>query len=386
MAGLEFRKATKEAAKLRLAIAGPAGSGKTYTALQVATHLVPGGKIAVVDTEHGSSVKYADIFDFYLLEMHEPYQPQKYQNAIKAAEEAGMDVVILDSLSHAWEGPGGTLDQVEQISQAQKISGFRAWQKGTPIQQAFIESILGSSIHVIATMRTKTEYLITDDDRGRQKISKVGTKPVQRDGMEYEFDIILSMDLQNGGTVEKSRAPQLTGKYLELPGEALAKYLASWLEPGSPEGPEDGPGAQSKQKEPAKAKGTAKSQKASKGSKTKAQSKAQEEPDLEELKAEELEKIRQEADDDPFVDDMSLDDMESIDPDPTGDGWDDSWGSMKDYGKAKAWARESGKFKAEKHLENAWAMIFSDEEAHEQENAGAFLAAWHKYVSEHEDQ
>ena len=150
-----FQKAVKRNAKLRLSIQGPSGSGKTYTALSIATNL-NAGKVAVVDTEHGSASKYADLFDFDVMELKAPYHPDNYVNAIAEAAKAGYGVVVLDSLTHAWKGEGGILELVTEIAK-RKYGGnaYAAWNDATPIQKRLIESIVGSSIHVIATMRSK---------------------------------------------------------------------------------------------------------------------------------------------------------------------------------------------------------------------------------------
>ena len=220
-----FKKAVKEEAKLRLAIAGPSGSGKTYTALAVGTAL---GKVALVDTEHGSASKYADIFDFDVAEMHAPFHPDKYAKAIEAATAAGYDVVILDSLSHAWNGPGGVLEIVEQASKKYRGNSYAGWQEGTPVHNRLIEAIVGAGIHVIGTMRSKQEYILIDKN-GKQQPQKVGMAPVQRDGFEYEFDVFLDMDVDNNAIVSKTRCPALTGAVITKPGKPLAETLAAWL-------------------------------------------------------------------------------------------------------------------------------------------------------------
>jgi hypothetical protein len=237
-----FKKATKNEAKLRLAIAGPSGSGKTYTALSIASGL--GGPIAFVDTEHGSASKYADIFSFDVLELHAPYHPDKYIEAIAGAAQAGYKVVILDSISHAWNGTGGLLELVEQAAKRMKTpNSYTAWGDVTPIQNRFIESIVSASIHVIATMRSKQAYVQNKDNNGRTVISKQGMEPIQRDSMEYEFDIFLEMNMDNDGLVGKTRCPEMTGKVYAKPGKQVAAILSEWLsgEPVKAEGKPDNP-------------------------------------------------------------------------------------------------------------------------------------------------
>ncbi|HND48933.1 MAG TPA: ATP-binding protein, partial [Anaerolineales bacterium] len=185
-----FKQAIKQEAKLRLAIAGPSGSGKTYTALAIATNL--GGKVALVDTEHGSASKYADKFSFDVMEMQPPFSPDRFIAAIKDAQQVGYGTLVLDSLSHAWNGTGGLLEIVDQIAaRSSSKNTFAAWKEGTPIYNKLIDAIIQSNINIIATMRTKQDYVLEADERGKQKPVKIGMNPIQRDGFEYEFDVVL---------------------------------------------------------------------------------------------------------------------------------------------------------------------------------------------------
>lgn len=227
---MPFKKATKLQARIRLALVGPAGSGKTYTALRIAKAM--GGRIAVVDTEHGSSAKYADEFDFDLLEM-DVFSLEKYVAAIKEAEAAGYDTIILDSISHAWAGRGGALEEKEKLARSKDYNDFSAWAVITPKHTAFIEAMLGSKAHVIATMRSKTEYSMEKDDRGRTVVTKLGMAPVQREGVDYEFDVVIDLSHDHVGTVTKTRCRALDGGVYEKPGEDVAKIVLAWLA-GSP--------------------------------------------------------------------------------------------------------------------------------------------------------
>jgi hypothetical protein len=223
-----FKQAIKQEAKLRLAIAGPSGSGKTYTGLAIATHL--GGKIAVVDTEHGSASKYADKFPFDVMEIEPPFHPDRFVKAIYEAQASGYSVIILDSLSHAWNGTGGLLEVVDQIAaRSQSKNSFAAWKEGTPIYNKMIDGIIQSNIHIIATMRTKQDYVMEPDDRGKMTPKKVGMNPIQRDGFEYEFDIVLTMDNDNKGIVTKSRCEKLSGGIFQKPGKEIADIITEWL-------------------------------------------------------------------------------------------------------------------------------------------------------------
>jgi len=228
-----FKKATKEQAKLRMGIIGPAGSGKTYTALLTARNLVPDGKIAVLDTERGSASKYADIFEFDVCEL-ESFHPENYIKTIQAAEEAGYDVLIIDSLSHAWTGKDGALELVDKAAARERGNSFAAWRHVTPLHNAMVDAMIGARLHLIVTMRSKVEWVVEKDERGKSVPRKIGLQPVQRDGLEYEFDVVADMDLDNNFIVSKTRCPALRGKVINLPNEEPAKTLRAWLSDGVP--------------------------------------------------------------------------------------------------------------------------------------------------------
>lgn len=227
-----FQKATKTQSRLRLALVGPSGSGKTYSALAIATGL--GKRIAVIDTERGSASKYAGAFGFDTLQL-DTFHPQRYIDAISEAEQAGYDVLIIDSLSHAWIGREGALDLVDAAARRSKTgSTFNAWRDVTPLHNAMIDAILRTRCHVIVTLRTKTEYVVEKDEKtGRSVPRKVGLAPVQRDGVEYEMDVVGELDLENNLSVTKSRCPELSGTVTRRPGADLGKALATWLSDGS---------------------------------------------------------------------------------------------------------------------------------------------------------
>ena len=232
-----FAPAVKTEAKLRLAIAGPSGSGKTYTAPAVATALADGGKVAVLDTEHGSASKYADLFAFDVLNESAPFHPDKVTAAINDAGRGGYAVLILDSMSHFWNGPGGMTDIVDDIARRMKSpNSFAAWKDGTPIQQKMIEAIVSAPLHIIATMRSKQDYILETDERGKQRPRKVGMAPIQRDGFEYEFDVFMDMDNDNTGMIAKTRCPALTNGVFRKPGADVANILRDWLH-GAPPAP-----------------------------------------------------------------------------------------------------------------------------------------------------
>jgi hypothetical protein len=230
---MSFQKATKKQAKLRLALIGPSGSGKTYTALTLATHLVPGGRIAVIDTERGSASKYADLFTFDVQEP-ESFHPRTYIEAIAEAQAAGYDVLVIDSLSHAWMGRDGALELVDKAAKRNPSgNSFAAWRDVTPLHNALVDALLATKLHIIVTMRSKMEYVQEKDERGKTVIRKVGLQPIQRDGLEYEFDVVGDMDVDNTLVVTKTRCSVLAGAVISKPGKPLADTLAHWLD-GAP--------------------------------------------------------------------------------------------------------------------------------------------------------
>lgn len=225
-----FVKAIKHESKLRLAFAGPPGSGKTYSALGVAVTLAGEGGVALIDTERGSASKYADIFNFDVLNLDAPYHPDKYIQAIHEAEQAGYAVLVVDSLSHAWNGPGGLLEIVEGITKrSQSKNSYVSWGEATPIQNRLIDAITRAKLHIIVTMRSKQDYAQEKDERGKTVIRKLGMAPIQRDDLPYEFDIFADMDADNTMVVHKSRCPDLAGQIIPKPGAQVADILKTWL-------------------------------------------------------------------------------------------------------------------------------------------------------------
>lgn len=228
-----FRKATKEQAKARIALIGPAGSGKTMTALKVAGVLADGGNIAVIDTERGSASKYADITGFDVCELG-THAPDDYVKVIEEAAKAGYGVLIIDSLSHAWSGKGGALEIVDKVA-ARSRSGntYTAWREVTPMHNRLVNAILNYPGHVIATMRAKTEYVLEETSRGTKVPKKVGMAPVQREGVDYEFDIVGEIDTRHVLVVTKSRCADLSDEVIEKPGAEFGERIKAWLTDGS---------------------------------------------------------------------------------------------------------------------------------------------------------
>lgn len=221
-----FKKAERKQAKLRLALAGPSGSGKTYSALLLAQGL--GGRIAVLDTEHGSASLYADLVDFDAMELHAPYSPERYIEVIVAAELAGYDTLIIDSYSHEWTGSGGCLEQNETVAH-QKFRGntWAAWNETTPRHRKLTDKILTSSMHIICTMRSKTE---TVQGEGK-KILKLGMKSEQRDGTDYEFTVVLDLT-HDGHTATASKDRTKLFDQPELISADTGARLLAWLNSG----------------------------------------------------------------------------------------------------------------------------------------------------------
>lgn len=229
MAGI-FTKASKKSKRLRLAIDGPSGSGKTWTALAVATGL--GSRIALVDTERGSASLYSDMFEFDAAELGD-FDPRNYIEYLQNAENAGYDVVILDSLSHAWTGKGGALEKVDKVvSRSQSGNSFVAWREVTPLHNALVDAILQSRCHVIATMRTKVDYAMEPNNQGKLVPVKIGLAPIQREGMDYEFDVVCDMRLNHDMVVSKTRCNAIDGLILSKPGREFGETLRNWLEFG----------------------------------------------------------------------------------------------------------------------------------------------------------
>lgn len=231
MHSFEIHKVTKRRAKLRLGMSGPAGSGKTYSALLIAHGL--GGRIGLIDTEHGSGDLYADLLSegYDVLQLTPPFTPSRYIDAMHMMEQAGVSTVIVDSLSHAWSGEGGSLDKHGKIAD-RSGNRWQAWRQVTPEHNALVEALLQSPCHVIATMRAKTEYVQEKDERsGRLVVRKIGLAPVMRDGIDYEFTIFMELDNQHMAHVGKDRTQLFDGMIIK-PDVKTGRTLRSWLVSG----------------------------------------------------------------------------------------------------------------------------------------------------------
>ena len=228
-----FRPANKASRKARISIQGVSGSGKTKTGLSIAWGLAEGERFGVIDTERGASSLYAgdNGIQFDVLQM-DRYDPRDLIKALEAAAKVGYPVIGVDSLSHYWKGADGTLDQVEKAKSKYGGNSFAGWKDGTPLQNDMVEALLTYPGHVVATMRSQTEWVL------QPKRSGSGTEPVmvgmraeQRKGIEYEFDIAAEMNIENRMRFLKSRCPALHQQVLERPDGArdIAKPVLDWL-------------------------------------------------------------------------------------------------------------------------------------------------------------
>ncbi len=231
-----FTIAKRKKAKLRLALCGPSGSGKTHSALLVAAGLSPEEKIFVIDTEHGSATLETgkpNIPEFFHAPLEPPFTPRRYIDYIHAAEAEGAEVIIIDSLSHAWAGSGGVLDMHDQATKAQRsANSWAAWREVTPEHNALVDAMLQSRSHIIATLRTKTAWEVVETDKGKKVPRKIGLKPEQREGLEYEFTVVFDLSVEGHvATASKDRTSLFDGLHF-VPSAETGKMLLEWLETG----------------------------------------------------------------------------------------------------------------------------------------------------------
>lgn len=225
---MQLRKATRQKAKIRLGLSAVSGGGKTYSALLIAFGICNDwNKVVVIDTENNSADLYAHMGEYSVLPLSAPYAPENYIKAIKECEAAGMEVIIIDSITHEWEGKGGCLQIQEQLG-----GKYQDWAKVTPRHQAFIDSILQSKCHVITTVRRKQDYEMTKDGSGKMKVEKAGLKEVTREGFEYELTANLEMDIRHNATASKDRTGLFMGKPAFIPSIETGKMIAEWCESG----------------------------------------------------------------------------------------------------------------------------------------------------------
>lgn len=223
-----FRKAERKQAKIKIGLQGPSGSGKTTSALLLAYGLVGDwSKVAVIDSENGSADLYSHLGDYNVLGITAPYTPEKYIQAIHTCYEHGMEAIILDSISHEWEGEGGILD----IHSKMAGNSFQNWSKVTPRHNAFVNTILNVPVHVISTIRSKQDYVMMEKN-GKAVPEKVGLKGVTRDGMDYEFTVVFDIDIKHQARTSKDR----TGLFNNTPefmiNAETGNLIRQWCEQG----------------------------------------------------------------------------------------------------------------------------------------------------------
>lgn len=229
---MKFQKATKAGCFARVAMFGSSGSGKTYTALSVATGIAQaiGSRIALGDSEHGSASKYADRFDFDAVDLVK-CDIDEYLELFRSAAEAKYGVLVIDSMTHAWHE---LLAEVDRFGARNRGNKFAGWATATPKQKALVDAILSYPGHVVATMRSKTEWVV-ENENGKNVPKRVGLAPEQGKGIEYEFDLLLELDPQHNAYVSKDRTGKYQDQTIQLPGEQFGRDLVAWLtEPGAP--------------------------------------------------------------------------------------------------------------------------------------------------------
>lgn len=226
---MELKIAQRHQVKLRLGLSGASGFGKTYSALLLAHGITNDwSKIAVIDTENNSANLYAHLGDFNVLSLEAPYSPERYVHAIKTCENASVEVIIIDSITHEWQGKGGCLQIHEQLG-----GRFQDWAKVSPRHQEFIDAILQSKCHIITTVRSKIDYSLDSDQNGRTKVVKHGTKEITREGFEYELTV--NFELVNDKHLVKASKDR-TGLFMDRPefviNQATGKKLMEWCSLG----------------------------------------------------------------------------------------------------------------------------------------------------------
>jgi hypothetical protein len=240
---MPFVKATKTKIKARVTIDGPTGAGKSLSALYLARALVgPAGRIAGIDTERGSLKIYSDKVDFDVLELTpdtvgkdnaQGFSPKNFIDAIAEAEKGKYDAIVIDSLTHAWEGEGGALDLVDQATaRSNSKNSYVAWRDVTPMHRKMVDAILQSPCHVITTMRSQMDYLMEKDKDGHTTVTKIGLAPIQRKGMEYEFTLVADMTVDHKLIVGKTRCDIMDGKMVTKPGIEFWQPFVEWLDSG----------------------------------------------------------------------------------------------------------------------------------------------------------
>jgi hypothetical protein len=221
---MQIIKAQRKQAVIKMAVQGPSGSGKTMGSLLLAYGLVGNwNHIAVVDTENNSSHLYAHLGSFNVLSLSEPFSPERYIEAIEVCEKAGIKAIIIDSISAEWEGAGGIIESHGNMAG----NSFTNWNRMTPRHNAFVQKILQSLCHVILTIRSKQDYVLTDKN-GKMVPEKVGLKGITRDGMDYEVTIVFDVDIKHQATATKDRTGLFSNPLPFLISEQTGVKIKVW--------------------------------------------------------------------------------------------------------------------------------------------------------------
>ena len=221
---MKIRRSERKQAKIKLALQGSSGSGKTYSSLLLGKGLTGGDftKIAIIDTENKSADLYAHLGSYNVVSMESPYSPERYIEAIELCEKAGMEVIVLDSISHCW-------DYLLEVHSNMPGNSFANWGKITPRQNTFINKILSSETHIISTMRVKQDYVLNQKN-GKMVPEKVGLKAIQRNDLDYEFTIVFDIDIAHSAKATKDR----TGLFVNMPGfkigPSTGKKIREWCD------------------------------------------------------------------------------------------------------------------------------------------------------------
>ena len=226
---MQLKQSQRQQVRLRLGLSGVSGFGKTKSALLLAFGMTEDwSKIAVIDTENSSASLYSDLGSYKVLDLQAPYSPERYIQAIELCEKSGIEVIIIDSASHEWNGSGGCLEIHEKLG-----GRFQDWANVTPRHQAFINKILQSTCHVITTTRRKMDYSLDVGSNGKTKVVKHGTKEITRDGFEYELTI--NFELVNENHLAKASKDR-TGLFMNKPEFLITaqtgKMILDWCNAG----------------------------------------------------------------------------------------------------------------------------------------------------------
>ncbi len=217
---MNLRQSSKKEAKIKMALQGCAGSGKTYSSLLLAYGLTKDwSKIAIIDSENGSADLYAHLGGYNVLPLKD-YSPETYIKAIQICEDAKMEVIIIDSISQCW-------DYLLDFHANLQGNSFTNWAKVTPRHNAFVQKILRSNSHIICTMRTKQDYVLSEKN-GKMIPEKVGLKSMQRDGLDYEFTIVFDVDIKHHITASKDRTGLFMGKPEFTISSKVGEYILNW--------------------------------------------------------------------------------------------------------------------------------------------------------------